>query len=45
MINTIDFEPRSRGEETRLIDTITVVIWIAIGLVLFVTPLVMASLE
>jgi len=45
MIDTMEFEPRSRDEETSVIDTITVVIWTAIGLVLFVTPLVMASLE
>ena len=44
MIDNMKFEPRSRYGERPLIDTITIVVWTAVGLVLIVVPLVTASL-
>jgi uncharacterized membrane protein YqhA len=44
MIDDMDVEPGSRYQERPAIDTITIVIWTAVGLVLIATPLVMVSL-
>ena len=44
MINDVKLAPLSRKEESPAIDLITIVIWMAIGLVVIITPLVMVSL-
>ncbi len=41
---TIEFEPDPRPEEATVTDGITIAVWAALGLVLIVVPLVMASL-
>jgi uncharacterized membrane protein YqhA len=44
MIDDMKAAPRSRYEQRPAIDTISIVIWTAVGLVLIATPLVMVSL-